>query len=215
MRTEWIPLSASALVTGVMALVLGTLLNPVGGDASPAETLRVVNQEGTRWLAMAVMYFAGSVAVTLGLPTLLSLFTGRGRTIGVVGVVVFSVGIVGMSGYAMLMVFFKALVDNKAVDGGAIDAVAHDASLSSFLYVWVVGFLLGIFLITIALFRARKTPVWVPILLLVFLVLTPFASDLGPVGPAVQMMAMAAAFTGVATTASSPEHRAELQRSLS
>ncbi len=28
MRSEWIPLSASALVIGVMALVFGNLLNP-------------------------------------------------------------------------------------------------------------------------------------------------------------------------------------------
>jgi hypothetical protein len=212
MRTEWIPLSASALVTGVMALVLGTLLNPLMDDTTPAQTLRIAGQEDLRWFAMAVMYFVGSVALTLGMPTVLSLFTRRGRTLGLLGVSVFAIGIVGMAGYAMLMVFYKALLVRGAVDPAAIDDVANDPGLVTFLYGWVGGFLLGILLIAIALFRAKKTPVWVPILLLVFLALMPVVDRLGQVGSAVQLLALAAAFTGVATTATSPEHRAALQR---
>ena len=73
MRSDWIPLSASALVIGVMALVFGSLLNPADADASSADTMRIVSQEGGRWLGMAVMYFGASVALTLGLPALLSL----------------------------------------------------------------------------------------------------------------------------------------------
>ena len=212
MRTEWIPLSAAALVTGVMALVLGALLNPLMESASPAQTLQVATHSGGRWLAMAVFYFVGSVALTLGMPTLLSLFNRRGRTLGMLRVAVFAIGIVGMAGFAMLMVFYRALVVHHAVKGDAMDEVVKDAGLTTFLYAWVGGFLLGILLIAIALFRARKTPVWVPVLLLVFLGLTPVASMLGQAGSAVQLMAMSAAFTGVATTASSPEHRAELAR---
>ena len=115
MRTEWIPLSAAALVTGVMALVLGALLNPLMDDATPAQTLRVANEQGARWLAMAVMYFLGSVALTLGMPTLLSLFTGRGRSIGLLGVAVFSIGIVGLAGFGMLLVFYKALLTEGVI----------------------------------------------------------------------------------------------------
>ena len=214
MRTEWIPLSAAALITGVMALVLGALLNPLMGDPSPAQTVRVADEEGFRWLTMAVMYFLGSVSLTLGMPTLLSMFTGRGRSVGLLGVAVFTVGIVGMAGYAMLMVFYKALVSEDAIRPGAMEAVVQDTGLSTILYVWIGGFLVGILLIAIALFRARKTAVWVPILLLAFLALMPVASRLGPAGSAIQLMTLAAAFTGVATKASSPEHRADLQRGM-
>src|SRR5688500_3530331 len=109
MRSDWIPLSASALVIGVMALVFGSVLNPSDADASSAETMRVVTEEGGRWLGMSVMYFGSSVALTLGLPAVLSLCTTRGRRAGLLGVGVFSIGVIGTSGYAMLLVFFRAL----------------------------------------------------------------------------------------------------------
>ncbi|HET6625812.1 MAG TPA: hypothetical protein VFG63_05445 [Nocardioidaceae bacterium] len=215
MRTEWIPLSASALVTGVMALVLGALLNPLAGDANAAEALRVAQDDGARWLAMSVMYFLGSVALTLGMPTLLSMFTTRGRAVGLAGVAVFAIGIVGMAGFGMLLVFYKALLTHHAIPNpGAIDRVAQDNGLLGLLYFWIGGFVLGVLLIAIGLFRAHTTPVWVPILLLVFVAMMPIASKLGQAGSAVQLMTLAAAFTGVATTASSPEHRASLQRQL-
>ncbi|HET6699260.1 MAG TPA: hypothetical protein VFG88_09245 [Nocardioidaceae bacterium] len=212
MRTEWIPLSASALVTGVMALVLAALLNPVVDDASPAQTLHAATEQGGRWLAMSVMYFLGSVALTLGMPTLLSLFIGRGRSVGLFGVAVFAIGIVGMAGFGMLMVFYRALLTTHTIEAGSIDRVVQDAGLLTFLYVWIAGFLAGVFFIAVALFRARRTAVWVPVLLLAFLVLTPFASKLGQTGSAIQLMTLAVAFTGIATSAASPEHRAELRR---
>ncbi len=126
----------------------------------------------------------------------------------------FAIGIVGMAGFAMLMVFYQALLTEGVVAPGAIERVAQESGLVSFLYTWIAGFLLGILLIAIALFRAKKTAVWVPVLLLVFLALMPFAPKLGQAGSAIQLMTLAAAFTGVATTASSPEHRAELQRGM-
>ena len=213
MRTEWIPLSAAALVTGVMALVLGSLLNPLADNATQSQTLDAATHEAARWLAMSMMYVLGAVALTLGMPTLLSLFIGRGRTVGVLGVAVFAIGIVGMAGFAMLMVFYRALLVEKVLSPGSIDRVAENVSLLSFLYVWIGGFLGGVFLIAIALFRAKRTPLWVPGLLLVFLAFMPFSDMLGRTGSALQLMALAAAFTGIATTASSPEHREVLQRS--
>src|SRR5690606_6069912 len=100
MRSDWIPLSASALVVGAMALVFGALLNPQAGGDSAAETLRVVNEESGRWLGMAVMYFFASVAMTLGLPALLSLFTDKGKRTGFVAVGVFTIGVIGLAGFS-------------------------------------------------------------------------------------------------------------------
>jgi hypothetical protein len=214
MRTEWIPLSAAALVTGVMALVLGSLLNPLVDNATASQTIEAAKGSGGRWVTMSVMYFFGSVALTLGMPTLLSLFNGRGRSVGLLGVAVFAIGIVGMAGFGMLMVFYRALLLRQLVSVGTIDKVLDDPGLVILLGAWIGGFLLGILLIAFALFRARKTAIWVPVLMLVFVGLTPVADSLGRAGSAIQLMILAAAFTGVATSASSPEHRAELQRGL-
>src|SRR5215213_2133098 len=99
MRTDWVPLSASALVIGAMSLVLGVLLNPADAGESAAGTLRVVNAAGGRWL---------------GLPSVLTLFDDRGRKLGLAGAALFLVGAIGTCGYALLMVFFRAMVVHEA-----------------------------------------------------------------------------------------------------
>jgi hypothetical protein len=213
MRSDWIPLSASALVVGAMAMVFGALLNPQsGGDESAAETLRVVMEDGGRWLGMSVMYFFSSVAMTLGLPSLLSLFTDKGRRTGFVAVGVFSIGVIGLAGFAMLLVFFKALAGADAIDDGRINAVSDDLGLSVFINGWIVSFYAGLLLVALALFLSKKTPPWVPGLLVIFVVLFPFAGQIGRVGQVMQVMALAVAFTGVAIAAVNQVNRAVASR---
>jgi hypothetical protein len=201
MRNDWVPISASALVIGAMSLVFGSLLNPAEPGASSAETFRVVTDQSARWQGMAVMYALASVALTLGLPAVLAVFDRRGRTLALVGVVVFSVGAIGTCGYAMLMVFFRALVVTGALHGDQLEQVTEDRGLTLFLVGWVASFYGGALLIAVALLTARTTPRWVPGLLVVFVVMLPFASHLGRVGAALQVMALATAFTGIAVNA--------------
>ena len=204
MRWDWIPLSASALVIGVMALVFGALLNPVSPDAGAAETVANVADYSERYLGMSVMYFLASVSLTLGLPAVLSLFTRRARRLGVVAVVVFSVGVIGTSGYAMLLVFFRALVNQEAIRARSLQEVAGDIGLSVFLYSWIAAFYAGLLLLAVALFLARRTPVWVPIVLLVFVATFPAASYVGRFGQVLQVLLLAVAFTGIAMEAVHP-----------
>jgi hypothetical protein len=212
MRTDWIPLSASALVIGAMSLVFGSLLNPAESGSTTAETLRVVEEDSARWLAMAVMYFLASVALTLGLPAVLTLLVRRGRTLGLIGVSVFAVGAIGTCGYAMLMVFFRAMVVADAVRGDALERVTDDKGLAIFLQGWIGGFYGGILLIGIALFMARTVPRWVPAVLVVFVLMLPLSSQLGRVGSAVQVLALAVAFTGIAMAAVTGDQQRELAR---
>ena len=66
----------------------------------------------------------------------------------------------------MLMVFFRALVATDAIKDQNFDAVANEAGLAAFLYVWIVGLYFGELLLAIALLRARTTPRWVPFALI-------------------------------------------------
>ena len=59
---------------------------------------------------------------------------------------------------------------------------------------------------------AGSTPRWVPALLVVFVVLLPFVSELGRVAGAVQVMALAVAFTGISVAVVSGEHARDLTR---
>jgi hypothetical protein len=213
MRSDWVPLSASALVVGAMALVFGALLNPADTGSTAAQTLRVVQEDGGRWVAMSVMYVFASVALTLGLPAMLVLFSRRGRVLGLVGLAVFSVGSIGTAGYAMLMVFFKAMVAAGAVtSASALDEVTSDKGLAFFLAGWIGSFYGGILLLALALFRAGTVPRWVPLLLLVFVVMIPIAPHVGRLGTAVQVLAMAVAFTGVAMAAVTGDSQRSLVR---
>jgi hypothetical protein len=212
MRTDWVPYSASALVIGAMSLVLGAVLNPISDEQNAAATLRVAEQADGRWLGMSVMYFLASIFLTLGLPALLSLFVKRGRGIGLVAVGVFSIGAIGLSGFAMLMVFLRTLVIKDLLNSPNLDTMTDEAGLAIFLYGWVAGFYVGILLVAVALFVSRQTPLWVPVLLVLFVLVLPFSSYIGRVGAALQVLALAVAFTGVAVAAVSDEHRRELQR---
>lgn len=207
MRSDWVPVSASALVVGALSLVFGSLLNPTEGGQSTVQTLRVVEDGSGRWLAMAVMFFFASLALTLGLPVFLTLLERRGRRLGLVGIGVFTLGVVGTSGYAVLMVFIRAMVEAHALKPKPLEAAANDTGLVWFLYVWIAGFYGGVLLIAIALWMARTTPRWVPILMIVFVVMLPIAGQLGHVGGAVQSLALAIAFTGVAMASVTGENK--------
>jgi hypothetical protein len=201
MRTDWVSPSAATLVVGAFALVLGTMLSPADGGENANQALRVVNQNEGRMLGMAVFYFLASLGLMLGLPAVLSVVARRGWRLGVTGVMVFSVGVLGTAGFAMLLVFFRALVVSGSVTAGSVDQLTDDLGLVVFVYTWVVGFYAGLILIAAALFVSRATPYWVPGLLLVAVAVMPFADMMGTIGPALQTLCLAVGFTGVAVAA--------------
>jgi hypothetical protein len=207
MRTDWVPLAASALVIGAMSLVLGSVLNPADSGATTSELVAVVGKDGERWMAMAVMYLFASFALILGLPCVLMLFEGRGRRLGVTGVSMLVVGAVGTCGYATLTLFFRALVLADAVRTDRLSVVVDDPAIRIFLTGWVACFYGGVLVVAVGLLVARTAPRWVPVVLIAFVALLPFTGYIGRIGNAAQVMGLAVAFTGIAMTAVSDERR--------
>lgn len=217
MRSEWVPVSAAALVTGVMALVLAQMLNPGGSENSPTAQLLVAAEYPGRWLAMSILFFGGAACIVLGMPAVMTLFQERrGRGLGMAGVVILTVGCVGVGGLAALMLMFRALALEALEGGQAVSAELtlvtsslEETGLQASLATWVYGFLLGVLLIALGLLRSRRTPGWVPALLLVFLALQVVQPFLGGgadarVVAALGLIVLAGGFTGIATTATSP-----------
>ncbi len=228
MRPEWVPVSAAALVTGVMALVLGQMLNPAGSDTSPAGQMLVAAEYPGRWLAMSILFFGAAALMILGMPAVMTLFQERrGRGVGMVGVAVFTLGCVGVGGLAALMLMFRALalesLQSERIISSEIEMVSaslDDPGLLVTLNVWVYGFLLGVLLIAVGLFRTRGVPGWVPGLMVAFLavqLLMPLLSEgsvVARVGSAVALILLAGGFTGMATNAASPRSRVPVTHTL-
>lgn len=201
MRNDWVPASAALLVTGAMALALAALMTPTGSSGS--ETLQLVRENDSRWLAVCAIYFLAAAMLILGLPSLLTLLADRGRYVGLAGIVALAIGFLGVAGYAMLLVFFRALVVSDALVDRGIDAVSEETGLVVFLYGWIGAFYLGELLIAVALLRARTVPRWVPLLMLVHVAVLPLESVLPDTFARATNLLFALAFAGVGMQAAS------------
>lgn len=201
MRPDLIVFSASALVVGVMCLVFGAALNPAEAGAGVTSAVQVASDHSGRWLGMAVLWFCASISMTAGLPAILSLFQTKAHRLGILGVGVLSVGAIGTSGFAMLLVFVQALANNDAIRVAGLGDVVGDSGLAIFLWSWATGFYLGSILVAVALVISRATHLWVPAALVAFVVLLPLEGVVGEIGQIIRLMSLALAFTGIAVTA--------------
>ena len=175
------------------------------GEGDSAQVLRLVEQNNGRWLAVAGLFFLASVAMTLGLPCILTLFDRKGSKLGMIALVVFSIGCIGTSGYAMLLAFFRALVLTDAIRDETLPAVTHDPGLLLFLYFWVAALYLGELLLALALMLAQTTPRWVPWLLLLHVATLPLSSMLPQALQSGSVLLMTVGFAGIAITANNAD----------
>jgi hypothetical protein len=175
---NWVPTSAAALVTGAIALLLGAQLLPDGGEGA-ASTLMVVRENDARWFGASLLFLLGGVGILIGLPCLLGLFRRRGRGIGITALGVMGISCAGTVGFAMLLVFVRALVlEDGLLQEEAFDEVVSDAGLNAVLYGWIATFYLAELLLAIAVLRARSAPRWIPGLLLLHVLLFPVSDFL-------------------------------------
>ncbi|MFC6044392.1 hypothetical protein ACFP8W_18995 [Nocardioides hankookensis] len=205
MRMDWLPISAALLVTGALALCLGSFLLP--SSDSTADTLRIVQQQGGQWLTVAAIFFLASVCLTLGLPAVLTLFDRRGWTLGMISAIVLEVGFIGTAGFAMLMVFFRSLVITDALRDQGLEDASSEAGLTVFLGVWIAGLYLGELLLGIALLRARATPRWVPFALIAHALSFVVSSFLPELLAKSLILLLVAGFCGIAIQATQPGPR--------
>jgi hypothetical protein len=199
MRIDWVPYSAAALVLGATALSVGALILPSGDSA--ASTLQMAQNEDGRWMAVAVLYFLAAVTLTLGMPSALTLFQTRGTKFGLTAIGVFTIGCIGLAGFSMLLVFFRALAESPGIDTAAIESASSELGLTVFLLGWVGAFYLGELLLGIALLRAGNLPIWIPGALLLHVLLLPLSAILGFDNPPVTALLITVALCGVGITA--------------
>ena len=172
MRLDWVPYSAAALVLGATALSVGALLTPQLSE----QNVLLSDFADTRWLAVALLYFIASASLTVGMPSVITLFERRGGKLGLSAIGVFTIGTLGIAGYAFLIAFMRALAQEGGIGTLDLELISQNAGLLAILYGWIGAFYLGELLLGIALLRASTTPKWVPAVLLLHVALFPVSS---------------------------------------
>jgi len=208
MRIDWVPYSAAALVLGATALSVGALILPSGDNA--ATTLQMAETEGGRWIAVSILYFLAAVALTFGMPSILTLFRVRTTKFGLLAIGVFTIGAIGLAGFSMLLVFFRALAINGAIRSDAIDQASAEPGLTTFLFGWIGAFYLGELLLAIALLRAGNTARWIPAVLILHVALFPLSSVLPDDVQPMTALLITVALCGVGITANQNASRVAL-----
>jgi hypothetical protein len=197
MRLDWVPYSAAALVLGATALSVGALLTPQLSE----ENVLLSDFADTRWLAVALLYFIASAALTVGMPSVITLFERRGGRLGLSAIGVFTVGTLGIAGYAFLIAFIRALAQESGVGSLDLETVSQNPGLLAILYGWIGAFYLGELLLGIALLRASTTPKWVPGVLLMHVALFPVSSLLPAEVQSLTALLVTVGLCGVGVTA--------------
>jgi len=205
---DWLPISAALLVTGALALCLGSFLLP--SSDGTAETLRIVQHQGGQWLTVAAILFVASVCLTLGLPTIFTLFDRRGWILALVSAIVLEIGFIGTAGFSMLMVFFRSLVITDALRDRGLEDATSEAGLTVFLVGWVIALYLGELLLGLALLRARATPRWVPFALIGHAASVLVAPVLPDAASKALVLLLVAGFCGIAIQANASSTRRSL-----
>ncbi|WP_040339804.1 DUF6796 family protein [Candidatus Blastococcus massiliensis] len=188
------------LTVGAVLNLGEALLNRAGGQSSSvAETLDA-------WADRPTLAAVGLVVGTIGVPFLLlglvamaQLFRPRMPRLGATAMILAFVGGLGFLGIHAVSIYDAAAVDQP--DRAAMVALIEDAQSSALAILILAPFLLGmvgsVLLTSIGYLRTRVVPVWIPVVLLAFLVLDFGAFSTGPVDP--HWLFVAASF-GVAVT---------------
>ncbi|SOD99495.1 hypothetical protein [Blastococcus haudaquaticus] len=179
--------------TAVVCLTVGATLN-----LTEALIGRIVGQSGSvagsleAWEAQRTLATTGLVLGTLGVPFLLlglvamaQLLRPRMPRLGATAAVLAVVGGLGFFGIHTVGIVEAAAVDQP--DRGAMVALLEATQNSALGLLVVVPFLLGmagsVLLTSIGYLRTRVVPIWIPVVLLVFLVLDFGGFQTGPVDP--------------------------------
>ena len=190
-----------------MSLVLAMFLAPGfgGGNDDMGASLAVASQEAGRWTAMSVLWSVSAAGFVLGCPTIILALVKRGRLLGYVGVVLFAIGAIGLTGFAALSLMFQSMAE-AGVSASQVETVLGAGGLRVVETVWIIGLFGGLVVIAVALLIGRALPIWVPLMLIAFVGIQLLFDDIEFVQKT-GWVALALGFTGIAIEVAAPPTR--------
>ena len=166
-QPRWRRLTAGALVLGpglaVLSVITGLALGPE--PESMRATFDFMAAHGSTMLVQDVLEAAGFATVLAGFASAARGLRSRGSTLGMVGSVLVTAGIVGFAmanAIGLSVVALAQLPDRDAAFAAARDITASGplATLSGIGFALEVAGQLGMLLVLLGLWRARTAPIW-------------------------------------------------------
>lgn len=154
-----------------MLLVLAALTLPPTSEVG--QVVGTVRREDAAWLMASAAFFLASVALTMGLPAILTLIPERRQVAGLVGIWIWSIGTIGTSALAAFLVHFRATVMVVELSPADVESLSSDPVLSIGLLFVFGCFYLGELVVALTLLLASRLPRWIPALLLVHIAAAP------------------------------------------
>jgi len=168
-RTVARVLAAVCLVLGPACLLVGAAVDPAWSDDN-AEYLEEVAGAPGRYQLAGFLSLVGGVLTVVGLLGVIHLLRGPRITLGQVGASLALVGSIFLAGTFPIGVIEAVGAEDfdRAVVIDLFETVEDSGWAAVFFIAFIVGLVLGLVLLAVGLFLQRgAAPVWVPVLLLV------------------------------------------------
>lgn len=179
-----------------MLLVLAALAMPPTSEVG--QVVDAVKQEDAAWLMASAAFFLASVALTMGLPAILTLIPARQQVTGLVGLWIWSIGTIGTSALAAFLILFRATVRAVEVSPADVERLSRDPVLTISLLFVFGCFYLGELVVALTLLLASRLPRWIPALLLVHIAAAPVNNMLPQRLQGIQAVVLGAALMALA-----------------
>jgi hypothetical protein len=171
-------LAAACLVLGPLAFLVGSAVDPAWDDDSATYLAEVAEAPGRYQLA-GLLGLVGAILTVVGLLGVIHLLRGPRVTLAQVGASLVLVGAVCVAGMSVVNIF-EAVGTGSEYDRAMMvdyfDAVEESGWAMVFFVAFIGGLMLGTLLLAIGLFLQRDAaPVWVPVLLLAYIVASFFS----------------------------------------
>jgi hypothetical protein len=187
------------LASGAVLLVLAALAMPPTSEVG--QVVDAIKEQDAAWLMASASFFLASVALTLGLPAILSLVPARHQVAAMVGLGIWALGTIGTSALAAFLILFRATVRAVDISPQDVEELSRDPVLSLSLMFVVVTFYLGELVVGLILFRTKAVPRWIPALLILHVALSPFEDVLPTPLKGFPTIVLGVALMGVAVKA--------------
>jgi len=152
-------------------VVLGALAMPPTSEVG--QVVDAIEHQDAAWLMASASFFLASVALTMGLPAILTLIPERQQLAGMIGLWIWAVGTIGTSALAAFLILFRATVRVVEISAEDVEQLGRDPVLSLSLLFVIGAFYLGELAVALVLLRSRAVTSWVPVLLLLHVASAP------------------------------------------